>query len=103
MTKKITYKTSGVDISKANAFVRAIKRDVTGTMDSSVIQRKGAFGELRGQVVEGPQLVVVPPASPVGERVDPSKYLLLVYFVIRGIWHFRTVRYGGFGEVQLPG
>jgi len=44
--KKVTYKTSGVDIQKANAFVRAIKRDVVGTMNSSVIQRKGAFGGL---------------------------------------------------------
>ena len=44
--KKITYKTSGVDINKADAFVRSIKRDVAGTMNSSVIQRKGAFGGL---------------------------------------------------------
>jgi phosphoribosylformylglycinamidine cyclo-ligase len=43
---KISYKTSGVDIRKANAFVRAIKKDVARTMDSSVIQRKGAFGGL---------------------------------------------------------
>ena len=44
--KKVTYKTSGVDIQKADAFVHAIKRDVVGTINSSVIQRKGAFGGL---------------------------------------------------------
>ena len=44
--KKVTYKTSGVDIHKANAFVCAIKKDVTGTLNASVIQRKGAFGGL---------------------------------------------------------
>jgi len=44
--KKVSYKTSGVDIKKADAFVRAIKRDVAGTLDSSVLQRKGAFGGL---------------------------------------------------------
>ena len=44
--KKNTYKPSGVDIHKANAFVKAIRRDIAGTMDSSVMQRKGAFGGL---------------------------------------------------------
>ena len=44
--KKVTYKSSGVDIQKANAFVKAIKKDVRSTMDSSVLQRKGAFGGL---------------------------------------------------------
>ena len=46
--KKITYKTSGVDIDKADAFVKAIKGSVAKTMSSSVIQRKGAFGGLFG-------------------------------------------------------
>ncbi len=44
--KKVTYKTSGVDIGKANAFVKAIKKDVSSTIGASVIQRKGAFGGL---------------------------------------------------------
>ena len=44
--KKVTYKSSGVDIQKANAFVKAIKKDVRSTMDSAVLQRKGAFGGL---------------------------------------------------------
>ncbi|MCK5013129.1 MAG: phosphoribosylformylglycinamidine cyclo-ligase [Candidatus Omnitrophica bacterium] len=44
--KKTTYKSSGVDINKANAFVRAIKGDVASTIGASVIRRKGAFGGL---------------------------------------------------------
>jgi len=43
---KITYKSSGVDIGKAKAFVKAIKRDVASTIGKSVIQRNGAFGGL---------------------------------------------------------
>jgi phosphoribosylformylglycinamidine cyclo-ligase len=46
MAKQVTYKTSGVDISKANAFVRAIQRDVKKTLSPSVIKDKGAFGSL---------------------------------------------------------
>jgi phosphoribosylformylglycinamidine cyclo-ligase len=46
MPKAITYKTSGVDIDKANAFITAIKGDVASTKTSSVIERKGAFGGL---------------------------------------------------------
>lgn len=46
MKKSITYKTSGVDIDKANAFVKAIKGSVGSTMSSSVIKSKGAFGSL---------------------------------------------------------
>ncbi len=44
--KKTTYKSSGVDINKANAFVKAIKSDVASTTGTSVICRKGAFGGL---------------------------------------------------------
>lgn len=43
---KITYKSSGVDIDKANIFVKAIKKNVTRTMGASVIHRKGSFGGL---------------------------------------------------------
>ena len=46
MSKSVTYKTSGVDIAKANTFVKAIKKDVASTMSASVLQRKGAFGGL---------------------------------------------------------
>lgn len=42
----ITYKTSGVDIDKANVFVRAIQKDIAGTLSPSVIRHKGAFGSL---------------------------------------------------------
>jgi phosphoribosylformylglycinamidine cyclo-ligase len=44
--KKITYKSSGVDIDKANVFIKAIQRDVASTVNASVIQRKGSFGGL---------------------------------------------------------
>ena len=42
----ITYKTSGVDIGAANRFVRAIQKDIAGTLSPSVIRYKGAFGSL---------------------------------------------------------
>lgn len=42
----ITYKTSGVDIDEANAFVKAIQKDIAGTLSPSVIRYKGAFGSL---------------------------------------------------------
>ncbi|VAX35946.1 Phosphoribosylformylglycinamidine cyclo-ligase [hydrothermal vent metagenome] len=45
---KVTYKSSGVDIDKAEVFVQAIKGSVAKTLTSSVIQRKGAFGGLVG-------------------------------------------------------
>lgn len=41
-----TYKNSGVDITKANAFIKAISGDVASTIGASVIRRKGAFGGL---------------------------------------------------------
>ncbi|MBN1869117.1 MAG: phosphoribosylformylglycinamidine cyclo-ligase [Candidatus Omnitrophica bacterium] len=44
--KKTTYKTSGVDIDKANAFLKVIKGDAASTFGGSVIQRPGAFGGL---------------------------------------------------------
>ena len=46
MTKSATYKTSGVDIDKANAFVKKIKGFMTSTMSPFVLKRKGAFGGL---------------------------------------------------------
>ena len=44
--KKMTYKTSGVDIAKANVFVRNIQTDVARTKSPLVIRDKGAFGSL---------------------------------------------------------
>lgn len=44
--KSITYKASGVDIEKANAFVNAIKGLMGATMSSSVLKRRGSFGAL---------------------------------------------------------
>jgi len=46
MSQKITYKSSGVDIGKANAFIRAIGKDVKRTKTSGVIERPGSFGAL---------------------------------------------------------
>jgi len=46
MNKKTTYKSSGVDITKGNSFVKQISRLVADTQDASVIKRKGAFGGL---------------------------------------------------------
>lgn len=44
--KPTTYKTSGVNINKANEFVDAIQGPMANTMDASVIRRKGSFGSL---------------------------------------------------------
>ncbi len=41
-----TYKSSGVDIDKANKFVDAIKGDIKKTMSAGVLKRDGAFGGL---------------------------------------------------------
>ena len=46
MPPSITYKSSGVDIDKANAFVRAIRQDVLSTRSPAVLYRQGAFGGL---------------------------------------------------------
>lgn len=46
MKKNITYKTSGVDIDKANSFVSSIKKSVFSTHNKSVLVRTGAFGSL---------------------------------------------------------
>src|SRR5689334_5729779 len=46
MTEKITYKSSGVDIDKANIFVNSIKGYVQSTMSPLVIKDRGAFGSL---------------------------------------------------------
>ena len=48
MKKKISYKTAGVDITKANDFVSSIKGHVASTMSSAVLNRKGSFGALFG-------------------------------------------------------
>lgn len=46
MRKAITYKASGVDIDKGNAFVRQIAKTMRSTMDKNVLKRKGVFGGL---------------------------------------------------------
>lgn len=44
--KKLTYKSSGVDINKADAFIKAISGSVAKTMCKQVLKNKGAFGSL---------------------------------------------------------
>ena len=46
MTQKLTYKKAGVDISKANRLVDAIKQMSSVTMNRGVINRPGSFGAL---------------------------------------------------------
>lgn len=46
MTKRITYKTSGVDIDKANRFVDGIKAIAKSTANQGVLSRPGSFGAL---------------------------------------------------------
>jgi phosphoribosylformylglycinamidine cyclo-ligase len=46
MAKKLTYKSSGVDIAKADEFIRRIKPLMQGTMDTAVLKRTRAFGSL---------------------------------------------------------
>jgi phosphoribosylformylglycinamidine cyclo-ligase len=44
--KNITYRSSGVDIDKAEQFIQAIKKDVRSTYNKNVLARTGAFGSL---------------------------------------------------------
>ncbi len=44
--KKITYKSSGVDITKANRFVDGIRKMAARTINPAVLKRKGSFGAL---------------------------------------------------------
>ncbi len=44
--QRITYKKSGVDIDKAEAFVRAIGRSISTTLSKNVIKGASAFGSL---------------------------------------------------------
>ncbi len=44
--KKVTYKGSGVDITQANTFVKAIGAMVSATKSKQVLSRKGSFGAL---------------------------------------------------------
>jgi len=46
MAQKLTYKKAGVDISKANRFVDAIKLMSASTINRGVINRPGSFGAL---------------------------------------------------------
>jgi len=66
----VTYKASGVDINKANAFVKAISSDVKSTQGKGVLDRKGAFGGLFALPVKGyTQPVLVSSTDGVGTKL----------------------------------
>jgi phosphoribosylformylglycinamidine cyclo-ligase len=46
MVRHLTYKKAGVDITRANGFVAAIKQMSSVTMKGGVIDRQGSFGSL---------------------------------------------------------
>lgn len=71
--KRVTYKTSGVDIDKANAFLSAIKKDVAGTLNSSVLRRKGSFGGLFVQDTAYKNPVLVSSTDGVGTKLLVAK------------------------------
>ena len=76
MKRKITYKTSGVDIRKADIFVKAIKKDMAGTFNASVLNRTGAFAslfELDASKVRNP--VLVSSTDGVGTKLLIAKFL----------------------------
>ncbi len=75
MKKKVTYKTSGVDIDKANVFVKDIQRFTSSTMTADVIRRKGSFGALYGLDKKLKQPVLVSSTDGVGTKLLLAKAL----------------------------
>lgn len=69
MAKKLTYKSSGVDVAKANSFVRGIQSDVNRTLNRSVIKRDGSFGALYRLSKEGKNNVLVSSTDGVGTKL----------------------------------
>lgn len=70
------YKTSGVDINKANAFVRAIQGYAAATQNDSVLKDKGAFGSLFSLDIKGYQNpVLVSSTDGVGTKLLLAKIL----------------------------
>ncbi|MBF0483836.1 MAG: phosphoribosylformylglycinamidine cyclo-ligase [Candidatus Omnitrophica bacterium] len=76
MTKSVTYKTSGVDIAKANEFVDNIGPAVKSTFVKGMINRKGSFGglfELNSKAYKNP--VMVSSTDGVGTKLLIAKLL----------------------------
>jgi len=73
--KKVTYKTSGVDIEKANAFVKDIQRLTASTMTPDVIKRKGSFGALYALNKKMKSPVMVSSTDGVGTKLLLAKSL----------------------------
>src|SRR3989338_6324106 len=59
MSKSVTYKSSGVDISKASVFLKSVQGDIGKTLNASVLKRKGfgALFELQKGKYKNPVLV----------------------------------------------
>jgi len=73
--KSVTYKKSGVDIKKANVFVKEIQRMTASTMNPDVIKRKGSFGALYSLNKKLKQPVMVSSTDGVGTKLLLAKSL----------------------------
>ena len=72
----LSYKTSGVDIDQAEAFVRSIRPYAAKTLSKAVLRRKGAFGALFDLSREGSgQGVLVSSTDGVGTKLLVAKQL----------------------------
>ena len=69
LMKTVTYKQSGVDIEKANVFVKDIQRMTASTMNPDVIKRKGSFGALYSLNKKLKQPVMVSSTDGVGTKL----------------------------------
>lgn len=72
----ITYKSSGVDIDKANDFVAGIQKMTKGTLSPAAFQRKGCFGALFTPDLKGyKKPVLVSSTDGVGTKLLLAKAL----------------------------
>ena len=85
MRKQITYKTSGVDVDKANHFVNAIKGYVASTQNASVLKRKRSFGALFALNPKGyKNPVLVSSTDGVGTKLLLAKLLIPIFIICCG-------------------
>ena len=94
--KKHTYKSSGVNIAQADAFIKAIQSSVKSTQSNAVISRKGSFG---GLYALDSKNVLVSSTDGVGTKLliaQPKLYYMLQtrpYFGWRRALWFSTQYY----------
>jgi len=69
MIKKVTYKSSGVDIVRANQFIRSIKSGLASTKSKAVIEREGSFGALYAFNSQNKNTVLVSSTDGVGTKL----------------------------------